>query len=519
MSTSYKIGDKVEIVYGGTNFLTTIVIIEPYQIYLTIDGNNDPNTNTTYLAWSQPYSNNISSNNGYWMLPNGVTPTSIKVIKQEIEPFPFEQLPIFPQLDILVQSDIYTFPQICKSSKLYNDICNGKPIDGHGDLSHYLYEARSKRWFDDKLLKYKEETMTWKEFYDRVIQFLLAKKKAKEKASIFVDQNQYLVDLVSTFSYHGKLMEVKMIVEPNPKIVEDRDMSRILTNAAGNGKLEILKYFYDNFGLLPGEDAMKYAITYGHMDVINWLEEHGILFSKNNFDNERIYFIIESTTPEVLIWLLRKGITISNSYISAAAHSGNLPVFKFFAENGAAIGQEIISTVIYNGHLNILEYVFSFKPELFTNRQLAVATERGHTKIVKWFYENMRIVPETQDVEHATNNGNFELLKYLHSIGYRFSDDIINYAINSFKNNNEMILWLLSLGYQITSLSLNFALRNDNLEIAKLLYSKGAKPNEETYESGKYSSSKPEEILGWLASIDITENTYDDNNDNYDDDE
>ncbi len=512
MSTSYKIGDKVEIVYGGTNFLTTIVIIEPYIIYLTVDGNNDPNTNTTYLAWSQPYPNNMTNNNGYWMLPNGVTPESIRVIKQEIEPFPFEQLPIFPQLDILVQSDLYTFPQICKSSKLYNDICNGKPIDGHGDLSHYLYEARSKRWFDEKILKFKPAEMTFKEFYDRVIQFLLAKKKAKEKASIFVDQNQYLVDLLSTFSYHGKLMEVKMIVEPNPKIVEDRDMSSILSNAALSGKLEILKYFYDNFGLLPGQDAMKYAITYGHMDVINWLEKHDIVFSKDNFnsDNERIYYIIKNTTPEVLIWLLRKGITIPNSYISGAAYSGNLPVFKFFAENGAQITQETISTVVYNGHLNIVEYVFSFKPELFNNKQLAVATERGHTNIVKWFYDTFRIVPETQDVEYAANNGHFELLKYLHSIGYRFDNHIINYAINSFKKNNEMILWLLSLGYQITSLSLNFALKNNNLELAKFLYAKGAKPNEETYESGQYSSSNPKEILDWLASIGITENTYDD---------
>ncbi len=496
-----SISDKIEIIYLGNKFLTETITIEPNKVKLKIL-NNDLNTvnqetKVTFLA--------RNSSDSAWKLPNGDIPNSIKIIKEKVN-FPFEQLPLFPQLEILVQSDPTTFPKICQSNKYYNDICNGKLIDNHGDLSHYLYEKRSNRWFTEDIIQFKPIEMTWKEFYERIMSFSLYKKKLKELYRLSTIPDYYGFDMLLTYAQNGKLMEIEILMKENPNIVQRYDFIPVLENAAHVGNLNVLKYFYDNFELLPIERSLKFIVSGGHLDVILWLEEQGLIYEYQEAD---LYEIIRDTSAEVLDWLVeRENITIPLSYIESTVYGGNLSVFKWFLKHGAQIPKEFAYDCAMNEHLNMLKYLYSLDPKYVTPNVLSIAIQKGYVDIVKWYYETIGFNLDQinkEDANLAAKYAYLDVLKYLHSLGFKFAENIINYAASGYVNNYSTVKYLYSLGYPITSESLNAALRTGNLQTIKFLFEKGARPNRLSYESGRYSSSNRLEVMNWMQSVGIRE--------------
>ncbi len=463
----YEVGDKLEIAYNNQTFIATINYLIPPLIYIT----NDNNVNNKTVLY-------FNSDINCWSFPNGSFITSIQLFDnsiKEYEKFPFDQLPIFIQLEILSNTDFATFSKIRKTNKTFHDICDGEEIEHHGNLSHYLYEKRCTIHFDKKYLKYKEELMTWKEFYDRIVELLSKKKKGK-----------WNINLITYLSSKDKLMEIKIVLEENKnenknenKDHNDRfTLSISFTNAIMSGKLDIIKFFYCNYGLSANKYHVKHCMRRGYLNVVEWFEENGLIYE---FDEEDMPHILDQNNPELLDWLLKKEIDIPLYYLSKFEKHIRLPILKWFLERGASIPERIGYIAADYDRVDIFEYLFSQNnsSKYIIYEHLEVATVAGSLKVMKWFYETFKVVPTREAVNYIAHIGFMDVLEYLNSIGYEFDPSIINHTLMS--GDFDIIKWLHSLDYDIDSETLKLAIEFDNSTIVEWLYSEGIEYEDEPY--------------------------------------
>ncbi len=370
----------------------------------------------------------------------------------------YEQLPIFLQLEVLVHVDIYTFMDLFKVNKKFYTIVSGKSIEGHGILSHYLYEARSKKYFKESILSFREDNMTWKNFYNRIINFYLRKDRERKIPSTLA--YHYIYILLASYMNEGKLMECKILLHEDKQILQKYDFSYILSDVANHDQITILDYFYDNFGLLPRNNAYILCLKKGYLNIVEWLDKHAVIFQYND---DKLNDICSTTTISCLYWLLKRGVKISHNFIIHVAVTGNYEIFVWFVKRGTIITDEIVQLVMEFGHIKILDYLFKVKKDLVISnavRGLENAIHEGNQatlNTIKWCYENLTLFPKIADVQNAASLGQETILKYLHSVGYKFQSNIINYTITSYKNNYDIILWLYSVGYKIDKDCLSLA--------------------------------------------------------------
>src|SRR5579863_10472914 len=97
----------------------------------------------------------------------------------------------------LIRLNDQDFRNLCQVDKSFANLCSGP-------LSENVYHERSKWWFNEDLLQFKEPGMTWKEFYNRIFDFI---NQEHNRA--------YIYNLYKT----GKLMEIKILyhmkINPN----------------------------------------------------------------------------------------------------------------------------------------------------------------------------------------------------------------------------------------------------------------------------------------------------------------
>lgn len=75
-------------------------------------------------------------------------------------------LPLDIKLDILINTDIDTFQDMCLAdSELYEICANTDQTSELAQYTNYLYEQRTKKLFSQDLINLKENE-TWKEFYE-----------------------------------------------------------------------------------------------------------------------------------------------------------------------------------------------------------------------------------------------------------------------------------------------------------------------------------------------------------------
>ena len=72
--------------------------------------------------------------------------------------YPIKELPLLVQKNILVQADHDDFLNFCSYPQL-------APLCGTNANAQQVYQERCERLFSDELLKYKETTISWRDFY------------------------------------------------------------------------------------------------------------------------------------------------------------------------------------------------------------------------------------------------------------------------------------------------------------------------------------------------------------------
>src|SRR5579863_5477045 len=148
----------------------------------------------------------------------------------------------------LIRLEDKDFRNLCQVDKSFAKLCTSPS-------SENVYHERFKWWFREDLLQFKELGMTWKEFYNRVFDFM-----NKEH------DYMYIYKLYA----NGKLIEIKILyhLETDPLLTNQTGANL----AAKYGQLEILKWLaLLNPPILPDDDGVDSAIENGQLKVLKWL--------------------------------------------------------------------------------------------------------------------------------------------------------------------------------------------------------------------------------------------------------
>lgn len=158
---------------------------------------------------------------------------------------------------------------------------------------------------------------------------------------------------------------------------------------------------------------------------------------------------------------------------------GNLPMVKYLHQYGTKIKYKAIYHACINGHVDILEY-FNIS-ELISRSTiinlLILTIEHGQSNTFIYLHKISNIpVNSLSDkiISKVISNGNLLILQYLVSLNIEITDGMINNSCES--GHLEIVKYLLSQNEHLCiNYALSIAYTNGHLEIIKYLYHHGAK--------------------------------------------
>lgn len=221
------------------------------------------------------------------------------------------------------------------------------------------------------------------------------------------------VEMLPSVVLSGNLEMVKWMVEEggySPKINEE--FGTLFENleacrvAASEGHLPILKYFFENSGLLPGFSpctfsgkAMKHQRQLIGGDQNDYDSEGPeqapgytafvLLFErKTNMDCIVSNAAAESGHIHILQWLMDQGCIMDAYTVSCAVKKGQLEAVKWLRDQGYPWNSKrMCSLAAWAGHLHILQYARE-QGCPWHAATCDAAAKGGRVDIVEWLVEN-----------------------------------------------------------------------------------------------------------------------------------
>jgi ankyrin repeat protein len=277
-----------------------------------------------------------------------------------------------------------------------------------------------------------------------------------------------------------------------------------------------------------GADVTKvdinYPISFGYLDIVKYLvEEKGLDIKKANVNEA-----IKNNKLEMVKYLVEHGADVKKANLNPFIVTNNLEILKYLVEHGADIKNADINYPISFGYLDMVKYLVEEKGLDIKKADLKITINNNNLEILKYLVEHGADIKET-DLFEAIRNNKLEMLKLLVENGADVNaqyegDSILWRAKHVLERNSPIIAYLkqhgaklatkellidaidrndlnevknlLKKGFDIKNDDVNAAIRNNHLEILKVLVDHGAKP----YDSDvvKYSSS---EIVEYLQEI------------------
>ncbi len=156
----------------------------------------------------------------------------------------FPNLPNELIVEILSNTDEETFDQLCQSPE-FRSYCSAKSV-----FYELIYEEKSKRRLSPDIIEFKEERMSWREFYDRIMHLIL---------------NIRNINVVK-LAMEGKFIELKV----HYKLRESIFPGRVADHVARKGDLDMLKWLNER-GVRPNKDGADWAAAKGYIHILKWL--------------------------------------------------------------------------------------------------------------------------------------------------------------------------------------------------------------------------------------------------------
>ena len=286
-----------------------------------------------------------------------------------------DKLPIYSRLHALAHLDDESFQIACSSNEELQMICDGLYKPGHqkffNQLTDYLYMIRSQALFDNSLLKF-QEGLTWKEFYDRLTYLYNNIKSSR---------------IVNAMAEKGKLMELKILFSigktPNQNGANE---------AAGNDKVEVLKWMKENNLTLPDQSGADWAAHHGRITVLQWMQEADLPLPNQEGAN----LAALDKHLEVLKWMKENDLPLPDQDgANYAALNGHVTVLKWMKDNNLLLpNQSGANSAASNGHLEVLKWMKENGLPLPTSYGANYAARYDYNEVVQWLAsQNPPILP------------------------------------------------------------------------------------------------------------------------------
>ena len=172
-----------------------------------------------------------------------------------------DKLGIFAKLHIIAHTDDETFDMIANSSgemiMIFEGIYPMQYEKRFSNCTDYLYMIRCQSLYSKKVLNYREEGMSWKTFYER---------------STDLFNGSVSCSRANGYARFGKLMELKILNSLDIDVTQNG-----LWLAVNCNQLEVVKWIYSIPSLKPlfddlfSDHSLDTIASDGHIDMLKFL--------------------------------------------------------------------------------------------------------------------------------------------------------------------------------------------------------------------------------------------------------
>jgi ankyrin repeat protein len=296
------------------------------------------------------------------------------------------------------------------------------------------------------------------------------KELSFDEKSKYIGRGHLLSDSQFDFIWDSKLnILIKQYIDTGLKLT-DYQIDKIFTNS--NYKATYLR---------------KRLIANEHTENLTKKEFENLTDEqKNSISADTLINLAVKFGDEKLVSIaIERGATNIDDALSWATQTNNVNVIKKIVESGKAIKKNTYSLInaASEGYFDIVKYLAENGAKRF-GEALIVASEHGHIDVVKYLLEKLK---EELKEEPSEDSSYFRKATFGSMIKYALEKGADNYqaALHAaIQNNRKEILELIIDKVNNFDRALEFACSNGNVDIAKILIEKGAKP---TYSTIKYA--------------------------------
>jgi hypothetical protein len=222
----------------------------------------------------------------------------------------------------------------------------------------------------------------------------------------------------------------------------ESEMSAYVTEAAANGRLDILQFLFDvEKRAKPDLHITIAAAKFGHFDCVKFLHQRGCDLNPT--------LIGESACKlghmDMLLYAMEHGPKLNKNYMLAAIEYGHLHLVEMMRSRGIQFDNVCMGNALIHGQLDMIKLMVN--TIRLTTRHLRIAISYGHLEIVKFIHGQLGH-PELNkyDVVRATNS--LAVLQYVVQNGGVVCQLALEKVITSNKpsaENMELFRYLLEM--------------------------------------------------------------------------
>jgi len=182
--------------------------------------------------------------------------------------------------------------------------------------------------------------------------------------------------------------------------------------------------------------------------------------------------------------------------LKKAIKNNNIPLVRYCVEDLGYCNLEIVTVVVSNGCIGILEYLLSRYPEWLPSIKwdyyyCNTAANYGNVDMLAYLHETIKSIWTENTIIIALTNFHYDCAIYAIKHGCPIPKNVVYYA-SVCEKSAKILQCLIEHGNISVDNShyMNFAMRNGNLEFIKLLYEHGCRPNEDTLNSALFSNNQ-----------------------------
>lgn len=235
---------------------------------------------------------------------------------------------------------------------------------------------------------------------------------------------------------NGRLDIVRLFYESGVECSSER----AFTSAVAGGHLDIVTLLYDHRpkGSLPGQ-AIDLAARNGFLGIVEWLHDN----TSEGCTTFAMDGAAQNNHFEVVKWLHKHRLAgCTNIAMDSAAEEGNLELVKWLhANRKESCSPDAMNLAAANGHLEMVKWLDANRHEGCTTDAMDKAAANGHLDVVIWLQTNRFEGCTTDAMDRAAENGHLHVLEWLH---VHRSEGCTVRAMNAAARNNHLkvVQWL-----------------------------------------------------------------------------